>query len=233
MLGLLYRRCGCGVLSHREFVGHSGTRLLRLGRRPRVAAGAWIASQRLRVLGPSDADNGQGAMPLLPRDSGPRPPLPGPSGPPCDSLDLPPMRLALAVRVCEVRERAAFQRNRILRSRAAVLLHRLRARTSSTEALVLELELLLPATLSMAFGMARRPGPSGVRTTPSLATESLVEPRETRDEPTSGYRRTRVVPHRTSRSNQRGRFEGELGFGGRMVDVAVQRPRGCEPGMGD
>lgn len=34
MLGLLYRRCGCGVLSHREFVGHSGTRLLRLGRRP-------------------------------------------------------------------------------------------------------------------------------------------------------------------------------------------------------
>src|SRR2546430_9659341 len=102
-------------------------------------------------------------LPILHRDPGTRQGLPRPVRRTRDGVDLPPMRLALAVPLREVRQRPEFSRHRILPANQAPVLSRLRTGVSGGAQTVLGLGLPLPDALSVAVRVARRPGPPRVR----------------------------------------------------------------------
>src|SRR5947208_3799622 len=138
--------------------------------------------------GPPMVRRGLCPLPILHRDQGTRQGLPRPVRPTRDGVDLPPMRLALAVPLREVRQRPEFSRHRVLPANQAPVLSRLRAGVPDGAQTVLGLGLPLPDALSVGVRVARRLGPPRVRRPASVAARLLLEAREVRHEPTGRLR---------------------------------------------
>src|SRR5256886_12062751 len=142
------------------------------------------------------------------------------------------MRLALAVRVCEVRQYPELSCHRLLSAGEALVLHRLRAGAPSGSEAVLGVGVLLPTSVPLEVRVACGPGPSRVRRSTSLAARPILEADEARHEPGRGSRRTMVVPGGASRRGDGGDVANQLGRRGGTVGFAAQRAGGREPGMG-
>src|SRR2546426_7896790 len=126
--------------------------------------------------------HGPRPLPILRRDPGTRQGLPRPVRPTRDGVDLSPMRLALAVPLCEVRQRPEFSRHRVLPPNQAPVLYRLRIGVSGGAQTVLGLGLPLPDALSVAVRVATPLGPPRARRAPSMAAPLLLEAGEAPNE---------------------------------------------------
>src|SRR6266571_4943367 len=158
-------------------------------------------------------------LPILHRDSGTRQGLPRPVRPTRHGVDLPPMRLALAVPLRQVRSSPELSCDCLLPASQEPVLSRLRTGVSGGAHTVLGLGLSLPDALSVAVRVACRPGPPRVRPPTSVAARRLLEAYETWHEPAGRLRGTMVVSGGALGSDHGGNLSSELGRRGRMVDL--------------